>query len=198
MESKSERTRIFILEKVSPIFNQKGFAGTSLRDLTEVTGLTKGALYAHFQNKEDLAIESLRYNIFKVLEPLSHQLQSSRSPIQKLILIADYYTSYYDMVKPLGGCPLLKVGMDTRNLNTRLFEKVKSFARKLENQLKEIILEGINRQEIKSEISPDHYASLFYSMIEGSIFMAFLQDDPEYLTKISLQLKKLIQQDLLF
>lgn len=48
---KSERTRQFIIEKVAPIFNRKGYAGTSLSDLTEATGLTKGAIYGNFKKQ---------------------------------------------------------------------------------------------------------------------------------------------------
>jgi TetR/AcrR family transcriptional repressor of nem operon len=41
MLSKSERTKQFIIEKTAPVFNKKGFAGTSISDLTDATGLTK-------------------------------------------------------------------------------------------------------------------------------------------------------------
>ncbi len=50
--SKSEKTKAFIIEKAAPVFNTKGYAGTSLSDLTAATGLTKGAIYGHFENKD--------------------------------------------------------------------------------------------------------------------------------------------------
>lgn len=42
--NKAQRTRQFIVEKTAPIFNVKGYAGTSLADMTEATGLTKGSV----------------------------------------------------------------------------------------------------------------------------------------------------------
>ncbi|RZK05397.1 MAG: TetR/AcrR family transcriptional regulator, partial [Flavobacterium sp.] len=43
--SKSEQTKQFIIEKAAPIFNKKGFAGTSMNDILEATGLAKGGVY---------------------------------------------------------------------------------------------------------------------------------------------------------
>ncbi|WP_144916166.1 TetR/AcrR family transcriptional regulator [Mucilaginibacter frigoritolerans] len=42
MAADNLNTRDFILQKVAPLFNKKGYAGTSLSDLTDATGLTKG------------------------------------------------------------------------------------------------------------------------------------------------------------
>lgn len=42
--TKAEKTRNFIVEKTAPIFNMKGYAGTSLNDITAATGLTKGSI----------------------------------------------------------------------------------------------------------------------------------------------------------
>ena len=57
MISKSEKTTKYIIETVAPIFNRKGYAATSMSDLTAATGLTKGAIYGNFKNKEELAIK---------------------------------------------------------------------------------------------------------------------------------------------
>ena len=61
--SKAERTRLFIIEKTAPVFNTKGFAGTSLTDLTDATGLTKGSIYGNFQNKDEVALGCFRFQL---------------------------------------------------------------------------------------------------------------------------------------
>ncbi|MCR6640468.1 MAG: TetR family transcriptional regulator [Sporocytophaga sp.] len=42
MESKAEKTKALIIEKAAHAFNKKGFHGTSMNDILEVTGLAKG------------------------------------------------------------------------------------------------------------------------------------------------------------
>ena len=59
--TKGENTRREIVEKAAPLFNQKGFEGTSLSDLMRVTGLQKGGIYRHFSSKEELAGEAFDY-----------------------------------------------------------------------------------------------------------------------------------------
>ncbi len=48
----SEQTRQQIIEAATRLFAKKGFYGTSISDLTQAVGLTKGALYHHFQDKD--------------------------------------------------------------------------------------------------------------------------------------------------
>ena len=67
MTTKAERTTQYIIETVAPIFNKLGYVGTSMSDLTEATGLTKGALYGNFENKEALAMSAFEYNSKRLL-----------------------------------------------------------------------------------------------------------------------------------
>jgi TetR/AcrR family transcriptional repressor of nem operon len=49
-----EQTRQRIIEEAAKLFVRKGFHGTSIADLAQAAGLTKGALYHHFDGKDDL------------------------------------------------------------------------------------------------------------------------------------------------
>ncbi len=49
-----------VLERAMSVFWQNGYAGTSLRDLTQATGLSTAALYHRFANKDGLFVEALR------------------------------------------------------------------------------------------------------------------------------------------
>ena len=49
-----EQTRQRIIEEAAKLFVRKGFHGTSIADLAQAVGLTKGALYHHFESKDDL------------------------------------------------------------------------------------------------------------------------------------------------
>jgi AcrR family transcriptional regulator len=87
MGTKAENTKEFILEKVSPIFNQKGYVGTSLADITNATQLTKGAIYGNFENKEDLALQAFKHNIRKIIHPLNHNIANKTKCTDKLFAI---------------------------------------------------------------------------------------------------------------
>ena len=50
-----------VLEKALPLFWRRGYADTSLQEIEQVTGVNKSGLYAEFDGKEDLFLQSLRY-----------------------------------------------------------------------------------------------------------------------------------------
>ncbi|MFE0178867.1 ScbR family autoregulator-binding transcription factor [Streptomyces sp. NPDC059002] len=50
------QSRAAILRAAAKLFSEQGFAGTSLKDVAEELGMTKGAVYHHFTNKESIAV----------------------------------------------------------------------------------------------------------------------------------------------
>ncbi len=176
-----DNTKNFILQRVAPIFNKQGYAGTSLSDLTKATGLTKGAIYCNFKNKEDLAIKAFKLNVKRTILPLSIEINKYHTSIKKLYALTNYYREYYDLTAKSGGCPILNVGSDANNINPVLFNVVKEISKKLENELLVIIKNGLHNMELRPDTNAHTYAKNIYSMIEGSVFMAHIHQDKTYL-----------------
>ena len=57
-ESK-ERTRQRLLAEAQRLFRERGYAATSLEQIAEAAEVTKGAIYGHFDSKEDLMLSAL-------------------------------------------------------------------------------------------------------------------------------------------
>lgn len=184
MGTKAENTKEFILEKVSPIFNQKGYVGTSLADITKATQLTKGAIYGNFENKEDLALQAFRYNIRKIIFPLTDIMATKENSLEKLLAVTAYYRNYFQMAKSRGGCPVLNMGTDAKNLNPALFEAAKNVTVKLIKGIEDIIKHGQKTREFKSTIDAKLTARNIYSIIDGGIFTALTNEDESFLTNI--------------
>lgn len=174
-ETKSDRTKAFILEKVSPIFNAKGYAGTSLTDVLNATGLTKGSIYGNFENKEDLALKAFKHNLVRVLHPLQEEISKEKSAIKKLRAIVDYYRNYYHTMEVLGGCPILNVVNDARGVNPLLLDAAEKSANSIVTKLEEIILLGIKQKKFKSKTNASEMATVLYAMIEGAVFLSYVQ-----------------------
>ena len=54
MANKGIQTRCNIVNKSLQLFSVKGYYNTSISDILDATGLTKGGLYGHFASKEDI------------------------------------------------------------------------------------------------------------------------------------------------
>ena len=196
MITKAEKTAAFIIETVAPIFNKNGYAATSISDITKATGLTKGAIYGNFKNKEELAIASFKFMVKLLMKELVKHMDKSDSPIEKLFLISDFYRNYYLYTNKMGGCPILNVGVDANNQNSLLLQKVRTIIQRIQDQLATIIEDGIEIGEISTKVNAMHAAKRIDTMIQGAIFMAYTMDDDFYIQDTMNQVDRIIQTEL--
>lgn len=194
--SKSERTKAFIIETVAPIFNRSGFSAMSLSKITEATGLTKGAIYGHFKNKEELAIESFKFSVRKVLKDLNKTVNKGETPLEKLKNIAFFYEDYYEYNKQFGGCPILNIGVDANNQNKVITQLVQSYNHRILERFSQLIEKAKDTYEIKKSIDSMLYAKRFFYMIEGAVYMTHIMKDDSYLKDVSTVLQQIIKQEL--
>src|SRR4051812_16713049 len=110
--SKAEKTKSFIIEKVAPIFNTKGYAGTSLSDMTEATGLTKGSIYGNFSDKDEVALAVFDFNLKKVNSIIQSEVAKRTTAKSQLLAYIDVYENFLTLPFPDGGCPILNTAID--------------------------------------------------------------------------------------
>ncbi|MEU6284575.1 ScbR family autoregulator-binding transcription factor [Streptomyces sp. NPDC047028] len=55
-QDRAIRTRNLVLFKAAELFAEHGFKDTSMKDVAERAGMTKGAVYHHYPSKESLAV----------------------------------------------------------------------------------------------------------------------------------------------
>jgi len=84
---KAKRIRLTqkaIVTTAATLFAEKGFGSTSLDDIAEVLGVTKGALYYHIKNKEEI-LRLIYLSVLNVAEePLRHIVESNLPSAEKL------------------------------------------------------------------------------------------------------------------
>jgi len=61
------RPREYILEAATRLFSEKGYAGTTMRDIAKAVGVLPGSLYAHIDGKESLLLEIVETGIDRFL-----------------------------------------------------------------------------------------------------------------------------------
>ncbi len=194
--SKAERTTQYIIETVAPIFNRNGYSGTSLSDITAATGLTKGAVYGNFENKEELALQSFNHNLRLVMDKLAEAMNSEHSIVLKLNALTKFYRSYPVLTSPIGGCPLLNVGIDANHQNEVLMNRVREVNLKLLKNMSNLLQEGIDNGEINPFINTMKYAGRIIAMIEGSVYMTFTLNDDSYIIDIMDHIDQMIETEL--
>ncbi len=196
MTKKAERTTAYIIETVAPIFNKHGYVGTSMSDLTEATGLTKGAIYGNFENKEALALSSFEYNRNLLLSAIDHKLEFGMAALDKLYSLLAFYKQYDVFTLPMGGCPLLNVGVDAQGNNKLLAAAVKETIKEVEGKIALVLENGAKQNEIRLAVPPLQFAKQLFTMIQGAIAMSTMTQDRKYLMNTITYLEYLIKQEL--
>ncbi len=194
--TKAERTRQFIIERAAPIFNRKGYAGTSMSDILEATGLAKGGLYGNFDSKEEIAREAFRYSFEKAYNGIVAAVSQKSSPLDKLLAVCDYHKDYTRHSPVEGGCPILNFSVDVDDTMPRLKKDVRAAVEKMLNDLHRIIEKGKRIGEIDANINSERYAALMYAHIEGAIFLAKILDDHRKLNQSLEYLKQMILSEM--
>lgn len=172
LQSKAERTRQFIIEKTAPIFNAKGYHGTSLNDLTAATSLTKGSIYGNFENKDAVALAAFDHNFNKVTEYIKQRILATDHAIDRLLVYPTVYRDFLKIPFLQPGCPILNTATEADDTHPALRAKASAalefWKRSLENQVKR----GIARKEIDPAIIPSHIAIMITIIIEGAVMQA--------------------------
>jgi AcrR family transcriptional regulator len=196
MPTKAERTTAYIIETVAPLFNRHGYVGTSMNDLTEATGLTKGALYGNFENKEALALAAFEYNSKLLLEAIDDRLNAKGTALEKLFFLTDFYRNYDVFTADMGGCPVLNVGIDAKYNNKLLKAAANETIRTIEGKIALVLENGVNSNELKLPVTPLQFAKQLYTMIQGAIAMATITDDRKYLINTVAYLEVLVKKEI--
>jgi len=172
MVSKAEKTRQFIIEQTAPIFNSKGYAGTSLNDITEATGLTRGGIYGNFENKDEVALAAFDYNFGRMNAYMKNKILACESSIERLCAYPRVYRNFLKIPFLQPGCPILNTSTEADDTHAALNEKAAGalayWKKSLENQIKR----GIARKEISVRTNPAVTAVVIISLIEGAIMQA--------------------------
>ena len=189
MSSKAERTTKYIIETVAPIFNKYGYVGTSMSHLTEATGLTKGAIYGNFENKEALALSAFEHNRNQLLAKIDELLGVDGDAMH-------FYRQYDIFTMPMGGCPILNIGVDAQNNNPLLAAAVKETVKEIEGKIALVLENGINNGEMKIPVPPLQFAKQLYTILQGAVAMGTMTRDRKYLMNTITYLEHLVGQEI--
>lgn len=194
--SKSEKTRLHIIETAAPFFNKKGYADTSLSDITAATGLTKGAIYGHFENKDELALAVFDYNLAQMNRGREQATAAITDPIEKLLAVTSFYRSEYRNVAYRGGCPVMNAAVEADDNFPALKTRVKASIRGWKKIFTQLIESGKKQNLINPTADAEEFATLIIAMIEGGIMLSKAMDDQSQLNITLDKLDEIIRNEL--
>jgi TetR/AcrR family transcriptional regulator, transcriptional repressor for nem operon len=187
-------TKEKILVKSGILFNTQGYKSTSLSEITDATGLTKGAIYRHFESKDKLEQESL-YHLSNILfEKVRTVIKSKETASEKLHAIFQFFSTYITNPPIKGGCPLLNASTEADDTNPVLRKGALRILNVLRDSLVAVLENGIRYKQLKADIDVEYYATVFIASLEGAIMMSKLRGNDDDIKRVVKHLESLVAQ----
>lgn len=93
-QARTAATRALLLDAAQAVFARDGFERAQLEAIAAEAGHTRGAVYAHFQNKQDLFMALLERRARAKMALVSEQM-AQRSLAERLVFMRERYVEFY-------------------------------------------------------------------------------------------------------
>ena len=181
--TKTQKTKANIIHQAADLFNRKGYAGSSIADIMQATGLKKGGIYNHFKSKDELALEAFDYASSLTRQKIWQAVKQKRNAKERLQAMMSCYLDFIDNPPIAGGCPLLNTAIESDDTHPALRDRTRNAMDSWRSLISRIVQTGIKKGEINSQIEPDLVATILISTIEGAVMMSKLYHDPPHLER---------------
>ena len=176
-------TKELIIKESANLFNTQGYKATSISDITKATGLTKGAIYRHFENKSDLEQQALRSLAKLMFTELGSKIKAASTFKDKMEATFSFFEDYMHTPQYEGGCPLLNAATEVDDTNVVLRQQTFNMLAQLKASVQKLIENGIKNNQVKPETDAAFYATIFIATLEGGIMMSRLERKPDAILK---------------
>ena len=166
-----EGTRERLLQAGFREVYRTGFQSASIDTILAATNVTKGALYYHFDSKEDLGhaiVEEIiaKMTVNKWLIPL----QRGKNPIDTLIGIVQATSIRKEDVN--GGCPLVNLAQEMSPLDEQFRKRLERIFREWQEGIATALRRGQAQGAVRRDLAPEETAGFLIAMYEGYTLLA--------------------------
>jgi TetR/AcrR family transcriptional regulator, transcriptional repressor for nem operon len=189
-----ERTRERLLQAAFEEIYRSGYRSADLDAILAAAGVTKGALYYHFDNKEALGYavvdEVIASNLYqKWVLPL----RNAKDPIEVLVRIIQSESLKTEDVRR--GCPLLNLSQEMSGLDEGFRRRTARLYKDWHDAMAEALREGQKRGVVRSDIDANEIATFLMAAWEGYVVLGKNSQDPRMMEsgqrRVSGQIKSL-------
>jgi TetR/AcrR family transcriptional repressor of nem operon len=177
MATKGETTRERILDAAQAMVLDHGFAGVSVEQLIQSLGLTKGAFFHHFKNKNDLARSLVRryadQGMLFFTDSLARARKLSDDPLQQFLIIIGLYEEMFEhLTEPYPGCLLASYIYELQQFDAETRAIINEEFILSRTELSQLIREIMVKHPPRREVDPVSLADGFMSVFEGAFVLS--------------------------
>lgn len=198
MTTRGDSTKERILAAAEALVFERGFAGTSLDEIIDRVGVTKGAFFYHFKSKADLArgiVDRFAREEQALFINLSERAEAlADDPLQEVLLFFKLFEEFVGgLENPLPGCIFATYTLESHQFEDEIHELIRKelddwgaiYERKFEKVMAV--------REPRMPTTARELTEAAMCLVEGGILLGRVYGDPKLLVRQSVQFRNYLQ-----
>jgi TetR/AcrR family transcriptional repressor of nem operon len=168
-----------LLEAATQLMLIKGFPATSLEEICDSAGLTKGSFFHYFESKEHLGKSVLdRYVSFMQQKIQGAPFSQKKDPLQRVYGYMDFVMELSKNPNFQNQCLLGTFSQELSNTHPQIRQLCSQYFRQWADTLKKDLDEAKKKHSPKKAFNARGLAEHFIAILEGSFILGRATQDP--------------------
>ena len=199
MSTKGEQTRERILAAAEPLILTRGFVGTSLDDILQATGLTKGAFFNHFKGgKAELAralVERYAHNDHQLFERFAAEADAETDdPLEATFKFLRLFEEFIErLAEPLPGCVFAAYTYESQQFDPSIPAFIKESFRRWSALYEAKFAAVLARYTPARPVTARELAEMIMAIIEGGFIISRSYGDAGFIARQSRQFRQYLE-----
>jgi AcrR family transcriptional regulator len=189
---KGDLTRQRLIKTAKKLFHSQGYINTSISEVCRLSGVNRGNLYFHFQNKQDLAIAVLEHALATEMPFLENLMSSEPDPLRRLELMLNGIISYNVDRKGKGGCLFGNFALEMGDNNREISAGSARFFQVWRDLIAGLLQEAKAKGRLRPDFECQETAQLIMCTMEGALVICKASKDTGQLQRTGDTLIRLI------
>ena len=171
----AQKTRNYLLKAALDTFYTRGVSRSSLNEIAQTAGVTRGALYWHFKNKEDL-FEGLFQQVFaEISSELAHDIENQSADIWESFEVATINLfqklEIDETIRKF--CNIIHLKCEYTEQNHSVVKIMRSYQDMWQRQLTDVLTLSLQQKKLPEDLNINLAVIFMMSVISGlmSIWM---------------------------
>lgn len=169
-----------IVEVARKIAATKGMEELTVREIARGVGISEGDIYRHFKSKKDILLLLMDDIENTLLETVEEAASGQASPLDKLRNVLMAHLSY---VEQRNGVSFIVIAEALRLSDKDLRRRILKVVERYLAHIRDIITQGIEKEEIRADIDLDTAATMFFAMVQTTVTLWSASDHAFSLTE---------------
>jgi len=175
-------TKRRLLDAATGLMMQQGFTATSVDEICEQAKLTKGSFFHYFKSKEEIGEGALDH-YFDRQKAMFFQADFNKlaDPLERLNGLLDFIAERVVGTDKVQGCLMGNLTQELALTHPRIRASCNEKFTMLAGMIEGMLREARTKQRAKTDFDPKSVATLFVSLMQGSMLLAKVRQDKSVL-----------------